>query len=139
MNRSAINTAIFGRLTGGTALMALLGGTATPGAINFQNAPDNKALPYVVFDYTARIDENLSPHRTVNAVSFVRAYASTPVQASQIDAEIDTLLHNKPLTITGVTSNFWLARESSYDIMETDAAGRKIYACGGEYRIRLDI
>ena len=136
MNRSALNTAIFGRLAGGTALISALGGTA----IYFQNAPDNKALPYVVYDYVARNDENLTSQRTVNALAFVRAYASTPVQASQIDAEVDTLLNDAPLTVTGATSNFWLRREQGLDPPpEIDAAGRKIYACGAEYRIRLSI
>jgi hypothetical protein len=144
MNRSALNTAIFSRLAGGTALMPLLGGTVgwidTKKVICFQNAPDNQPLPYVIWDYTARTDENETSHRTQNAVTFIRCYASTPVQASAIDAEIEILMHDKPLTITGVTSNFWLRREQAVDPPpETDATGRRTYTCGAEYRIRFEI
>lgn len=135
MNRSDLNTAIFGRLAGGTALTTALGGTA----VYFQVAPEGKALPYVVFDWASRLDENESPHRTVNMLAYIRAYASTPVQASALDAEIDTLMHNKPLTITGVSSNFWCAREMSFDLVEGDPSTRKVYSCGAEYRIRIDI
>lgn len=136
MNRSALNTAIFGRLGGGTALVTALGGTF----IYYGNAPDGKALPYVVWDYTARNDENTHSSRTQNILAYVRAYASTPVQASAIDEQIDTLLHDQPLTITGVTSNFWIRRETGFDPPpEVDQSGRRIYACGAEYRIRIDI
>ena len=135
MNRTNINTAIYNRLSGGTALTTALGGTA----VYFQNAPDGKALPYVVFTAASRIDENESPHRTVNMLYYIRAYASTPVQAASIDAEIDTLMHDNALTITGVTSNFWCMREQSFDLVEMDSSTRRVYSCGAEYRIRIDI
>ena len=135
MNLTAINTAIYGRLAGGTALTTALGGTA----IYYNNAPTGKALPYIVCQIATRIDENQSPHRTENMLAMIRAYATTPVQANSIDAEIDTLMHNKPLTSSGVTSNFWCMRESSYSGIEVDKSSRVVNYSGAEYRIRIDI
>lgn len=135
MNRTNINTALYSRLAGGTALTSLLGGTF----IYFQNAPDNKALPYVVVSVTSDIEENLSANRTINMLVMVRAYASTPTQANNIDAQVDTLLHNNPLTISGASSNFWLARETSYQLSDMDQSSRRVYSSGAEYRIRVDI
>jgi hypothetical protein len=136
MDRSELFTAIFKRLAGGTALVNDLGGTF----IYFQLAPDKKALPYVVVDFTARNSENDTSHKAVNSIAYIRAYASTPVQASAIDAKVDTLMDDKPLTITGVSSNFWLRRDAGIDPPpEVDQSGRKVYACGAEYRIRFEI
>lgn len=129
MSLPALNTALYSRL-GGTATTA---GTA----VFFLQAPDNQPLPYIVFDYTADLDENMTANRTKNSVLFIRAYASTQAQAGTIDGQVDALLHFKPLTVTG-WSNFWIARESGYSMTEVDAAGRKSYMVGGEYRVRLD-
>jgi len=135
MNRTAINTAIFQRLAGGTALVNSLGGTA----LYFQNAPDNRALPYVIWDIASRQDENETRNRTQNILAYIRAYASTPIQAAQIDENIDALMHDNPLTITGVTSNFWCMREDSFDLVETDQSTRRIYSAGAQYRLLIDI
>lgn len=129
MSLHALNTALYSRL-GGTATSA---GTS----VFFLKAPDNHPFPYVVWDYTADLDDNDNPNRTKNDVLFIRAYAASPSTAGTIDGQIDTLLHHKPLTVTGFT-NFWLARESGYALPEKDASGRESYMVGAEYRIRLD-
>lgn len=129
MSLSALNTALYSKL-GGTA-------TSAGSSVYFLTAPDDATLPYIVWDYTADIDENETPNRTKNSVLFIRAYAATQSAAGAIDAQIDTLLHMKPLNVAG-WGNFWIARENSYSLPETDAAGRKTYMCGGEFRIRLD-
>lgn len=127
--QNALNTAIFSRLAGTV--------TAAGSAVYFLQAPDNKARPYIVFDYTSDLDENETPNRTKNTVVFVRAYADTPGQAGTIDAQIDTLLHMQALTVTGYT-NFWIAREMGQQNIENAPAGNKIYMAGAEYRIRND-
>lgn len=122
-----------------TALYSMLAGTVTAAgtAVYFLHAPDNAPLPYIMFDYTADLDENETPRRTKNSVLFVRAYAESRAQAGTIDAQIDGLLHLKTLTVTGFT-NFWTARESAYSLTETDAAGKHTYMAGAEYRIRMN-
>jgi hypothetical protein len=121
------------------AIYSTIGGTATSAgsAVYFLNAPDAAALPYIVFDYTADITENMTPNETENAVIFARAYATTPGAAGTIDAQIKTKLHLKVLTVTGWT-NFWTARENAFSLQETDAAGKHTYMAGAEYRIRID-
>lgn len=130
MSLSALNTALYSRL-GGTA-------TAAGSAVYFLAAPDDAVLPYIVWDYTADRDENDTPNRTKNDVVYIRAYAATHAVAGSIDGQIDTLLHMKPLTVTG-WGNFWIARENGYSLPETDEAGRKTYMVGSEYRVRLDM
>lgn len=122
-----------------TALYSKIGGTATSAgtAVFFLRAPDNQPLPYVVWSYAADRDENLTANRTRNSVLFIRAYANTQQAAGTIDKQIDTLLHGKPLTVTGWT-NFWLAREDSYAMPEIDESGNTTYMVGADYRVRLD-
>ena len=121
------------------AIYSKLAGTVTNArsAIYSPAAPDNATMPYIVWDYTADIDENANPNRSKNDLVFIRAYAATKAAAATIDGQIDGLLHMKPLTVTGYT-NFWLARESGYSLVETGPSGRKTYMAGAEYRVRLE-
>ncbi|HRS74554.1 MAG TPA: DUF3168 domain-containing protein [Anaerolineaceae bacterium] len=122
-----------------TAIYTAIGGTLTSAgtAVFYLAAPDGQALPYIVWDYTADIDENMDRNRTRNSLVFIRAYASTAGAAGTIDGQVDALLHMKALTITG-WSNFWTARENSFSSVETDQSGRKVFMAGAEYRIRND-
>lgn len=128
-----LNAAIISRLSGGTALTALLGGTA----IYHAQAPDGTALPYLVFSTQSMIDENQTANRTKNALVYVRAYATKAAQAGSIDAAADALLHDVPLTVTGYT-NFWLRRDGEVELIENTPNGSKIYSSGATYRVRLD-
>ena len=129
MTLNALNAALFSRLAGTV--------TAAGSAVFFNQAPDDQPLPYIVFDYVADTDENLDCNRTRDAVLFIRGYAASQAQAGTIDAQIDSLLHFQPLTVTGWT-NFWIARENGFSITETDPAGRLTHVAGADYRIRLD-
>lgn len=123
-----------------TAIYTAIGGTLTSAgtAVYYLAAPDGQALPYVVWDYTADIDENMDRNRTRNSLVYIRAYAATAGAAGTIDSQIDALLHMKALTVTG-WSNFWTARENSFSSVETDQSGRKVFMAGAEYRIRNDL
>lgn len=128
MSIAALNTAIYSKL-GGTATSA---GTA----VFFEAAPDNQPLPYIIWDYVADQYDNQTPVDTVNAVVFVRAYASTRAAAGTIDGQIKALLHKATLSVTGFT-NFQTRRENAYSQEETDKSGRMTYMAGAEYRVRL--
>lgn len=128
MTLHALNTAIYSKL-GGTA-------TAAGTAVFFNIAPDTQPLPYIVFDYTGDLDENINPSRLRNALIFARAYAATPAQAGAIDGQVDALLHLQTMTVTG-WANFWTARENGFSLAEPDQAGRITHMAGAEYRIRL--
>ncbi len=122
-----------------TAIYSTIGGTVTNAgtAVYYLTAPDNQALPYVIWDYVADQDENFDANRTKNSLVFIRAFAATPQAAEAIDAQIDAKLHLQTLTVTGWT-NFWTARENAYSSESTDQAGRRVYMSGAEYRIRND-
>ena len=131
----ALNTAIFSRLSGATALTALLPGTASIYALQ---AREGAAYPYVVYSIQGGGDENMSANRTKNLVYFVRAYGTVNAQAGSIDAQIDAALHLVPFT--GVTGwvNFWLARETDLELVENPPTGGQVFMNGALYRVRLD-
>ena len=129
---NALNTGILSTLSGGTALIGALGGTA----IYYQQAPDGAALPYVVWNYQGGGDENITQSRMKNLLVYVRGYAASPALAGTIDAYCDALLHNKTISVTG-WSNFWTAREEDISLVENLPDNTRIYSEGGIYRIRL--
>ncbi len=129
---NALNAAIYSKLSGGTALVTALGGTCIYHGV----APEGKAFPYVIWSYVAGGHENMTPNESVNAVVYVRAYATTAKQAATIDGLAAELLETT-LTVTG-WNNYWLAREESIVLPETDSAGKTTWSCGACYRVRLD-
>jgi len=120
-----------------TTLYNALKGTATDAGnrVYYLTAPDKAVMPYIIWDYVNEGDDNDNPHRGKNCIVSVRAYAATAAAAGAIDGQIDTALHGKTLSVTGWT-NFQTQRENGYSLVETDAAGRKTYMSGAEYRIR---
>ena len=136
----ALNAGIYAKLAASTGLTALLyGGTASGSASIFHmRAPDNAALPYVVFSEQGGGDENLTANRTKNIVEFVRGYATgPPSKAAAIDAQIDLALHDTSPSVTGYTT-FWCMREMDLETVEVTAAGVPVFMAGATYRIRLD-
>ncbi len=129
---NALNSAINTRLTGGTALVSALGGTA----IYHGYAPEDKALPFVIWSYSGGGAENMTPNTSVNEVVYVRSYAATAKQAATIDGLVASLMQTN-LTVTG-WSNYWLAREEEIFMPELDEAGKTTWTCGAYYRVRLD-
>lgn len=131
---NAIAMAMYSKLTGGSALMAMLSG---PTCVYHMQAPTSAALSYVVFNLQGGGVENITPSDMRNLIYFVRGYADTAVKAGNIDAQISLLLHKQTLTVSGYT-NFWLARETDLAAVENPPDKKPIYMAGGLYRIRLD-
>ena len=129
---NALNAAIYSKLSGGTALVSALGGTCIYHGV----APEGAALPYVVWSYAAGGHENMTPRESVNAVIYVRAYAASAKTAAILDGYVAELMETK-LSVTG-WNNYWLAREESIVLPETDSAGKTTWSCGAYYRVRLD-
>jgi len=127
-----LNTAIYSRLSGGTALTATLGGTF----IYYQIAPDNRARPYVVFSYQAGNSENLTPSKMYNEMVYIRAYSNNQAQAGTIDAQINALIDDYVFTPSGY-DNFWTARETEVALIEVLPDNTKVYNAGAMYRVRL--
>jgi hypothetical protein len=129
MSIPALNTAIYSQLAGTY--------TTAGTKVYYLQAPDAAVLPYIVFDYVADRDENITANRTKNCSVFIRAYGTTPAQAGTIDGQIDSRLHAITLSVTGYT-NFWTRREDAFSLTEIDESGRRTYMSGADYRVRLD-
>jgi len=132
---NVLKAAIYTKLTGGTALTALL---ATTTSVYDKEAPRGAALPYVIFGLQGGGDENIISIRMKNTPYSIKAVSDVNAkEAGQIDAEIDTLMHGVELTVTG-WDNFWCRREADFDYVEATPEGRNIWHDGGVYRIRLN-
>jgi hypothetical protein len=132
----ALNTALLSRLQG-TAISSLLAGGTAGTSIFALQAPESAARPYIVYNIQGGGDENLTANRTKNLVVFIRAYAGTNATAGSIDAQIDSALHFKPLTVSGWTNNMWMARETDLETVENPPTGGQVFMNGALYRIRL--
>ena len=130
---SVIAPAIYTNLTGGTALVAALGGTAIYSDI----APEARALPYVVYSLQAGTEENITPSDLRSSLVYVRAYAASRQSAENIAGLVFDLLNKATLSLTGFT-NFFTACESDIAFVEHNPAGVPTYVAGGMYRIRFD-
>lgn len=99
-------------------------------------APDNTALPYVVFSHMAGGPENITPRDMRTHLWFVRAYASTRAAVNRYDGHISDLLHKGSLSVSGWTT-FWLVREEDFSLTENPPNGDPVYMAGATYRVRL--
>jgi hypothetical protein len=131
--QNALNTAIYSRLTGGTALTSLLAGTTS---CYYIQAPNNATLPFVVWDIVDDPDTNYTANRNVVALVFARGYATSPALAGSIDAAIYTEMM-RGLSVSGWTE-FWKGREEGFHVVETDQAGINVYMAGAHYRLKFD-
>jgi hypothetical protein len=129
---NALNTALFSKLAGGTALISALGGTA----IYYAQAPDGAALPFLIFSNQAGGPTNDTPLDTRDQIVFVRAYAAAPLQAGSIDALASALLHRNSISVSGYT-NYWTSRETELSTVENPPDGQRTYMAGALYRVRL--
>lgn len=136
-SQNLLNTAIYTRLSAGTALTSLLsGGTAVP-SVFYQVAPDGFTQPYVTWSFPSEIDENLIPHRMKNIVLRVQGYCTSPALAGTIDAQIDTLLNEAELSLGTPWTNIWLRRENGYQMVSPTEAGIRYYTSGADYRVEI--
>lgn len=133
MIQNLLNTGVFSKLSGGTALTALLGGTL----IYFEQAPDGQALPFVVWSYQFGGDQNRTNNREITMGVYVRGYAATPSLAGSIDAAVDALMHRGSISVSGWT-NYDTQRESSVSMIENQRSTEQVFMSGGVYRVRLD-
>lgn len=131
---NAMGSAIYSSLTSGTSVKGLLSGTA---AIYHMQAPENTALPFVVFSLQAGGPLNITPSDIRDEVFYVRGYAASMATAGKIDKAISAKLHQGSLTVSGY-NNVQTKRESDLNFANTDEAGKITFSAGGLYRITLD-
>ena len=130
-----LNSAIYSRLNGATAVTSLLSGTT---AIYSLQAPQGAAYPYIVYNVQGGGDVNDTSNRLKNLVVFVRAYGTVNAQVGSVDAQIDTALHLVPFTGVSGYNNIWLAREQDLETVENPPTGEQVFMNGGLYRMMFD-
>lgn len=129
---NALNSAIYSQLSGGTALVTALGGTA----IYHLQAPEKAPLPYVVYNWQGGGNVNVDSIDRNETIRFIRTYAVTAKQAGEIDDLVKARLDKVNFTVTGYNTVF-SRREDDYESVETTPTGEMIYTVGGMYRIRI--
>lgn len=110
-----------------------------PGGVFNQLAPEGTTPPYVIFQHASKADDYFAfTKRGAEAVYIVKAVSRSPwpKEASTIDTQIDTLLQDATLTITGY-SRLYCRRESDFDLRE-NSDGEIYQHIGGLYRVIAD-
>lgn len=130
---TALETALYTKLTGAAGLITALGGTY----IYNKQAPQSPNDEYVIFQQQGGGDVNDTPIRERAVLYSVFGVALTQETAAAIDTQIDTALHLATLTISG-WQNLWLARETDVNFSEIDGGGVTRYRAGAIYRVIMD-
>ena len=131
---NVLEKAIRDRMVAGTALVALLAGSAS--VFNLVAAADED-YDFVVFDCDYTTD-NLRHTRGENVVLTVRSCSATGLaKAGSIDMAVDDLFHEKPLTVTG-WSDFWCARRRGFNLHELRPGGGSTWVAVAEYDVWLE-
>jgi hypothetical protein len=133
---NSLSAAIYTKLQAGTALTALLAGGSV--AIYEDHAKGTAALPYVIFNHQSGVwDMMMGSSRFADVIYQVKAVSGSawPKEADTIDTQIDALLHNASLTVTGY-GVLSCARES--DVRYSETEGDQVFQhVGALYRIEL--
>ncbi len=131
----AVDIALNSRLTADLGTAGTLGTLGITGVYRMQ-APQGSVEPYVVFQEQAGVDSYTFNARDARSLVYlVKAVDVGPsgLRAAQAAERIDTLLTDKPLTITGWT-NLRLRRESDVEYSEIDN-GKTYQHIGALFRV----
>lgn len=129
-----LDVSLYSALTGGTALTALLSGTA---AVYPMQAPVTAVYPYIVFNQQAGGETNQTQRDRREYLYQIACYTNTSIAAAwAIDAQVSARLKGVTLTVTGWTNSVTF-RETDLPILETLTSGEIVYSVRTFYRIRL--
>jgi hypothetical protein len=129
-----LDKALYSRLTGGTALMALVS-SVWQEVVAPDSAGNPPAAPYVLFRMVTPGTDNDFVGGQVEVLDYdVIAVdnARYPDRGGSALAEIHALLHHRPLTVTGY-SNTGIWRTATFRVQDDDG----YWNVGATYRIRL--
>ena len=111
---------------------------ATGGVFNLM-APTGVDTPFVVFQAVSKLDDYFSfTGRAGNSLYMIKAIdeSSWPKGAADIDTQIDSVMQDVALSISGY-GLFYCRRESDIYLVD-DQAGKVFQHVGGMYRIIAD-
>ena len=131
--RNAIDTALYELLSATTALL-----NVAPGGVHNTVAPRDAKYPMVVFQAITKLDEHTFSGRFANAVYLVKAISKSPwpKEAGTIDTQIDAVLEDASLSISGFTQLLCRRTEDFY--FPEDEGGAVYQHQGGMYNIVAD-
>lgn len=129
-----LENAIYAKLTAGTAVAGLVGGTASPRIYN-QIAPSDATLPYVVFFLVDGRIPSASPRQDADYLYQVEAWAESRATAETVHKAIFDVLDNQAVTVTG-WSNYDTKCRGMITTVATEA-GRVYWRNGGEYQFKV--
>lgn len=126
---NAVEAALYTQLVQtGTDLYTLVG-TKVYGQV----APQNTALPYVVFQLQGGGDLNDTPTDRLELVYLVKGLSGAGKTAGQVDDAIRARLHTQTLTVSGWT---FLGCKREQAIRYTEVVnGKIVFHSGATYRI----
>ena len=131
------DTAIYSKLTGGVALMALLA-DATPLSVYSWQAPNTAPYPFVVFNDQADTEDNDTAHQVHNMIYQVRGFTKVNMKAAKaIDYQCRLLLHNASLTVSS-HAVLRCERIGSVRFVENQQSTEKVFSAGGLYRLIVE-
>lgn len=110
---------------------------ALSGGIHEELAPEPTPYPFLTWLQVAAPNEDDWTSRMIIGAFDAVVYSSNPVQASNLDQSVATVLEGATLTVTGQTTLI-VRRLGSLRSTDTDAEGKKIYGVGGSYEIWTD-
>jgi hypothetical protein len=123
-----LQRAVFQKLTGTPALMALVTGV-------FDEVPDNQAFPYVSIGSTIETPDDTHDAQGLEASITLHVWSKYPGirEAADIFAALDAALDRQPLTVPGF-KDVSVVHAQHESIRDPDPAIRHINA---QYRVRL--
>jgi len=135
IDQSALDIALYTALTGGTALTALLAGTAS---VYYGLAPRGSAFDYVIFNQQAGgIIQTAAECETEDPAYLVKGISSTSIAAAvSIANEIHNIMASD-LNVSGYT-NLWQERAERVKYTEVADDGQLFYHAGYVYQFRLE-
>ena len=131
------------RLNCDAAVYATLNVTAltnlATGGVHNTIAPAGTIAPWVIFQMQSKVDTHSFNGRFANSLYTVKAVVDMvwPKEAEDIDTQIDTLLEDASLSITGYTLVL-CRRESDITFQDVAQPGKTFQHVGGLYRIIAD-
>ena len=132
--RVNLDTAVYAVLN-----VASVTNEATGGVFNLL-APQGIEPPFVVFQAMSKVDEywSFTGGRGGSAISMVKAISRSPwpKEAGDIDTEIDSVMQDASLSVTG--HSLLTCRRESYIYLTEDLNGVIYNHVGGLYRVIAD-
>jgi hypothetical protein len=128
---NVLNKAVYGWLTGSTALTTALGGSK----VYSQMAPVNVLLPYVVFRLQSGGPVNDTPREAADVIVAVIGVAETAAASETIADLIKARMHNAEITASGGWRDFRSEQIGAVQFVE-QIESKQYWRAGGNYRLR---